>query len=1063
MQFAKPIIISSILLACCSLRWTEIRAQVKDGSAEKSITHQNVASQKIEIKGLVRDAANNKELGGVSVSVEGFSASLTDDHGRFKIDAPNENAVLMVSISGYQTQYLSLRGSRELQISLYEESYTSIYDEAIMPFAKSSKIQLVGAVSSLKTEGAWNRINETVDSYLQGLSAGLSVQRKSGTPTIGGDMLLRGYNSLYAKNEPLIVVDGMIYDNGIYGSSLIAANRDNKLAHIELKDIDNITVIKDGGSTYGSRGANGVILITTSRAQGEATKFDFAAYSGFNSKPQNIPLLDAEQYRLYLSELLTSKPGTSIADIQQMPFMQNALSDTYYTYRQNTNWQDKVLSTGYNQNYYLKVAGGDNIAKYSLSLGYLNADGAIKNTGVNRYHTRFNADLNLSQKLKGRVNLAFTRAEQDLRDQGAAYNTGPLYLALVKAPFLTTHAVSSNNILSPNSAETDIFGISNPYAAVEGISQRSRSYRFAGTAAFDYSFNKHFVLNALMGITYDKARENVFIPELGIAPVMLNTGIGYNSPGASVNRLFSIFTDSWLSYKTDLGRDHHVSANLGFRYNDSKSESDYGLTYNTASDDFVTLGSGMSSLRIVGGNLGRWNWLNSYLNINYNALNKYFLEVNMAADASSRFGKNITGGLNLAGNKYALLPSVGASWLVSSESFMNNMKAFDLLKLRLNYSVNGNDDIGNYTARKYYVSQNFLGRQGLVRGNIGNTSLKWETVKKVNLGLDASFLNERLTFNLDVYDHHTDDKLIYENIYSASGLGFVLNNSGSMRNRGIELNIAGRILNNKDFKWDLGLNVFKNDSKILTLPKNQLITNFGLASILTKVGEKANLFYGYKTAGVFASSADVTQSGLLYRQDDGALVAPSAGDMRFQDLNGDKIIDDNDRTVIGDPNPAFQGAITNTLRYKNWSLGALFTFSQGNDIFNGTRAFIESMSGYANQSPVAMNRWRKEGDITSVPRAVWNDPSGNARFSDRWIENGSYLRLRTLSLTYDWLKPRYVKSLSVFAVANNLFTATKYLGYDPEFSASSSVFTRGIDNGMEPLFRTVELGLRIGL
>lgn len=1061
MQLAKHIIISSVLSIWCALGTSKAAAQeITPSAKQERIVN---TTQKMEVRGVVRDAASKRELAGVSISVVNFSAALSDDHGRFKLDAPNGSAVLMVSMAGYQTQYIPLKGNNTVVVNLYEESYISIYDDANLPFGRRNRTEFIGAISSIKTEGAWNRVNETVDSYLQGLSAGLSAQRKSGTPTIGADLILRGYSSLYADTKPLVIVDGMMYDNGSYGSSLISSNRENRLGHIELKDIDNITIIKDGGGTYGTRGANGVILITTSRAQGEATKFDFAAYSGFNSKPTHLPLLNAEQYRLYLSELLISKPGTSIADIQQMPFLQSSFSDTYFTFRQNTAWQDVVLGSGYNQNYYLKVAGGDNIAKYSLSLGYLDAQGAIRNTGVNRYQTRFNADLNLSQKLKGRVNLAFTRAEHDLKDQGTAFNTNPLYLALVKAPFLTSHVVSADNIPSPNTADTDIFGVSNPYAAINGLDQKSRTYRFSGSAAFDYTFGKRLTLNSLLGITYDKARENVFTPQLGIAPVMLNNAVGYNSPGASVNRFFSLFTDSWLSYNTGLGADHQLFANLGFRYSDSKSESDYGLTYNTASDDFVTLGSGMSSLRIIGGNLGRWNWLNTYLSLSYSAYNKYFVDFNMSADASSRFGKNIAHVPTIGKNKYAFLPTLGASWLVSSEPFLKSIRSLNLLKLRLNYTINGNDDIGNYTSKTYYISQNFLERQGLVRGNIGNASLKWETVKKLNIGMDASFFNERLTLYFDVYNHNTDDMLVYENVYSAAGLGFALNNSGSMNNRGMDLSLAGRIINSKDFKWDLSLNLFKNRSKIHSLPQGDLITDFGLASILTRVGRSASLFYGYKTEGVFASSSSALQSGLTYRQPDGGLLSPRAGDIHFQDLNGDQIIDENDRTVIGNPHPDLQGAINNTLRYRNWSLFTLFTFSRGNDIFNNTRANLESISSYANQSPLIMNRWRNEGDVTDVPRASWGDPSGNARFSDRWIEDGSYLRLRTLSLSYDWLKPRYLKSLTIFAIANNLFTATKYLGYDPEFSASPSVFTRGIDNNMEPLFRTVELGLRLGL
>jgi len=1024
-----------------------------------------LAQDKKEVTGRVTEAASGKTLPGINVRVEGYSAALTDDKGNFKISVPDYQSVLIISGQGYQAKEEALKGRKKVNAALFEESYTSVYDAAALPFGSVLKNRIPYAVSSINTDGSWNRTNETPDSYLQGKIAGLDVIRKSGTPDIGADMFLRGYNSLYAATQPLIVVDGVIYDTNSYGSSIISGHQNNRLANIELKDIDNITLIKDGASTYGTRGANGVLLITTSRAKDVATRLDFAAYGGINQSVKQLPVMQADNYRVFISDLLKTRPGYSDALIQAEPYMNDNQNAEYYKYHQNTNWQDQVLGNGSSQNYYLKVTGGDDIATYALSLGYLNNKSITNETDLTRYQTRFNANLNLTAKLKSAINLAFTRSEQNLRDQGNNYPTNPIGLALIKAPFLSSNELDENGVQSPNLAEADLFGISNPLAASSDIQALNRNYRFTGSIGFNYTFNKSFKANTLIGITYDKVRENYFSPQIGIAPVVLPTAFGYNKAAAAIQRLFSMYTDTWVSYQHDINRTNKISANLGFRYQSNKSEADNMLSYNTASDDFVTLGSAQSSLRMVGGNIGKWNWLNTYFNVNYSISDKYFLTMNVAADASSRFGKDIPYVLTVNNIKIALLPSAAAAWLVSSEDFMANNNFVESLKLRLSYGLTGNDDIGNYSAKSYYVSQNFLGRQGIVRGNVGNTALQWETNKKLNAGIDASFFKERLNVTADVYQNKVDDMVIYEPLYVASGFDYAVSNGGAMQNRGFELMVSGRIINRTDFKWDMGLTYAMNRNRITSLGGNtELLTNYNAATLISAVGKPANLFYGYKTAGVYTSEAEATGSGLLNKTADGAFIPFQGGDMRFTDLNQDGSIDENDRQVIGNPNPDFIGSYSNKITYKRWSLDALFTFSYGNDIYNGTRAMLESMTGFNNQTLNVVNRWRTDGQVTETPRAAWGDISQNARFSDRWIEDGSYLKLRSVSLSYTLpLKVQFIKSATVYGIANNLFTVTKYKGYDPEFSSGSSVFSRGVDTGLEPLFRSMQLGIRIGL
>ena len=351
-----------------------------------------------------------------------------------------------------------------------------------------------------------------------------------------------------------------------------------------------------------------------------------------------------------------------------------------------------------------------------------------------------------------------------------------------------------------------------------------------------------------------------------------------------------------------------------------------------------------------------------------------------------------------------------------------------------------------------------------MRGNIGNPYLKWETVKKANLGIDGSFLNERLSLSIDVFSNKTVDMITYEPSLTASGFDFYLSNNGGMTTRGMEFGANARLIN-KAVKWDMGLNLSTYKNKITKVPNDQIITQYAGAEILTRVGSPANLFYGFKTNGVYSSDAEAGTAGLKYLNAKGdSTISFQGGDVRFVDVNGDHVIDNNDRQVIGDPNPDFTGGFNNTVSFGRWSFNALFTFSKGNDIYNYTRSYLESMSGYSNQTLGVMKRWRANGQVTDVPRAVWGDPAGNSRFSDRWIEDGSYLRMRTLSVAYNLpFKNSALKYAKVYLTGNNVFTLTKYLGDDPEFSATESILGQGVDVRMEPQYRTVQVGIRIGL
>jgi len=1025
----------------------------------------------LTVRGTINDAAAKKPISGISISSD-LDAAITDNKGNFTLKVPSYTAVLTVSGPGYLTKQVPLKGKKGIVVVLYEDSFNSLYSVAEMPFGKKPINTLNNSASSINIQGAWESNQETADSYLQGKVAGLNVIRKSGTPNIGTDLFLRGYSSLYATNKPLLVVDGLIFDNAHYGSSLIGGHYNNPLANIDINDIDNITVVKDGLSMYGTKGANGVILITTGHTNELATKIDFGVYTGFNIKPKNMKVLGPDDYRVYLSDMLKSS-GQTDAQIAAQPYMNdNVNSGTYYNYHNNTDWQRQVFKNSFNQNYYLKVSGGDAIAKYTLSLGYGNDGSITQNTGVNKYNTRFNADLKITRKFTIQANLSFTYNEQNLFDQGVSPKTNPIFLSLVKSPFLRLHQVNAQGAESPNYTNLDIFNIGNPRTVIDTANEVAKSYRFFGSLNFKYQFNNHLALQSLLGVTYDKVRESYFVPRSGIQPDTIsnpyitgtNNAVVNSRLGSQVQRLYSLNNDTHLSYDNVFGRIHQLNINLGVRTMSSESQDDFAKSYNSPTDQFVTVDKGLTGIS-TGGELGDWLWMNNYLNINYNLLNRYFVTYNMGVDASSRFGTDIPGAPSIGGLKYAVLPSISAGWLVSSEKFMSGINFVELLKLRAGYGLTGNDDIGNYNARQYYISQNFLSSQGITRANFGNPNLQWEANRKINFGLDASLFKERLAFTVDVYRNTTSKMLINEPQPATAGLVNAIANDGGMQTQGIDISVNGRIINTTKLKWDIGVNISSSRNKITVLPGNSMTTQYAGATILTQVGSPAGLFYGYKTNGIYRSEGEAITSGIKEANSAGALLQPHGGDVKFVDINGDKIIDANDFQVIGNPNPDFTGGISSNITYKRFSFNALITFSKGGQIFNYVRQQLESQSNLFNQTPYVLNRWRADGQITDVPKQSYGDPIGNSRFSDRWIEDGSYIRLRTATVMYNVpLKANTsIRSIKVYLTGNNLLTLTKYLGYDPESSATESILTQGIDTGLEPQFKSVQLGIRLGL
>jgi TonB-linked SusC/RagA family outer membrane protein len=890
---------------------------------------------------------------------------------------------------------------------------------------------------------------------LQGYSTGVNVNIRSGVPGNGANIYLHGFNTMNAGSMPLFVVDGMPYENTSYASSLIGNYQANPLASIDIKDIESITVLKDGASLYGVKGANGVVLIQTLKAKGLETKINAHAHFGINFEPSQLPVLNGLEHKNLLSEI---NQGVTPAYLDnripvQQPWGYEGNVD-YYRYNHNTNWQDEIYNSSYNSDYYLNVSGGDEVAVYTLSLGYLNQEGTLKNTHFQRFNTRFNSEIKLSNTVSVLANMSFVYGNKVLQNEGANAYTNPILSALTKAPFTTSRIYNADGILSPNEESADMFG-SNPYVLVNNLSLENINYRFLGSFELAWKINNQLDVHGLFGLNFNKEREKTFYPSVGVAFEDLPTAVVTNKAQHRVDRLFSLYGDVFANYKTNLGDAQHLSIRVGTRYQNNEAENDWGQGYNSSSDDFKSIQYGLPLLRQVGGSLGGWNWLSIYANIDYALQNKYFLNISASADASSRYGAETA--------TFLPYPSVGAAWLLSGEEWMKNLSAVNLLKLRLSYGLSGNDDMGNYSGIQYYKPQNLLGSYGLIRGNLVNTKLKPETVERLNAGLDVSFLNERVNLSLDVYSGKVKDMILFVTPNRIAGFDKYITNAGSMRNNGIDLSVNTRIINNTTFKWDLGLTVSKYKNEVLDLQGAEYLTDILGATVQTKTGQPLGQFYGYKTNGVYSTQAEAAQDGLNILQ--GLVPVPfAAGDVRFVNQNTDKLIDENDKVVIGDPNPDLFGSISNVFRYKQLTLNALMTYSLGNDIYNYTRSQLENMSTLNNQSKAVLNRWHYEGDVTNIPRAVAGDPMGNARFSDRWIEDGSYLRLKNITLSYDLgLKWKLIQNCVVFVTGENLVTLTPYKGLDPEFALGQNPLYYGIDACFVPNPRTVSVGVKLSL
>jgi TonB-linked SusC/RagA family outer membrane protein len=996
----------------------------------------NAASLKAQdaISGIVTDAASGLPVNAAQIVCSEFAGTFTEENGSFTLRIPYSDAVVTVKANGYLTQNVAVKGKTHLEVKLLSES---------ADFANKSY-----ALAGLSLE---DRIQQEFG-YLRTII-------RSGAPGAGGNLFIRGFNSVSASSQPLILVDGIPYDMLLMNRpAIIGGSFIDPLTNIDPEDIENIKVIRDG-SAYGVKSANGVIAITTKRAKEQTSHITFSSSLGVNSAPRQFPLLQANDYRTFITEQAVSAGNPVLNVLDYVYLNDNPNQQDYETYHNNTNWQNEIFHNGWIQNYHVSVTGGDEIAKYSLMLGYTDTESTLKNAFINRFNARFNTDIDLSKNVQLSLGVSYSQTDRELRDDGMVFRSSPSYLALIKSP-LVSPTLIKNGIRLKTLSDKDFWNVGNPVllqSTDNNTMGENDQYRLGLYGKVNWSLGGNWLLNATMSYDYDKTNERFSIPDVGTAEVELERlyEISKRVAGDMAARYVGLYSDVSARYKKTLASVHRVNAAAGFRYQNNRFDVTGGTGHNSSQDSYVFLETRMIGKEIYG-NQDVWKWVSAYVDGEYSLKDRYYLSVHASEDGSSRAGAN---------RQYGFFPSAEITWDIAAEPFLAKASWLNTLQLRTAAGLAGNDNFSYLSAAAYFQSVDFMNMKGLALANLANPDLTWETTTKTNLGLDWGIFNNRLSLSADVFLNKTKDLLLPQALDQTSGFTTAYINGGELENKGIELRLGLRLIDTRYFKWITQLSATKYKNRITALPgANRILNSYLDATALTTVGQPVGVFYGYKSLGVFTTADAAHQADLYTYYKDTYRLPFEAGDIHFEDVDGNHLIDESDRQIIGDPNPDFYGSLAMSFIYKNVSLEMVFTGVYGNDVYNYRRAQMENMVGYRNQSTSVLDRWKAEGQYTTVPRSDYYDSRGNGRFSDRWIEDGSYLRMKNLTLT--WKHPKkllFLDGFSIFASMNNIFVLTNYLGTDPEFSPSGLSVFQGIDAGYLSQGRSFVGGIKFNL
>ena len=1055
------------------------------------------------VTGTVYDAATNQPMAGVRVQATGHKriTAMTDAEGKYKLNVPSYVTLLTYSTPDYLLVQKPVGKRDIINVRLHSDDFQDNYSDDIVITAERGFEEGITAAQTIETD------------IQNKMGADVRTVNRSGAVGIGAAMFIRGINSLNANAQPLVVVDGVIWDLQEGNEAIHMGAYNNVLSAIDVNDIRSVKVLKNGAAIYGARAANGVIIINTKRGESMATRITANIFANVTLEPQTQSMLSGEEYRLYANDLI----GTmNVNPNRNIPFLRadKPVYDEngkltggfiyYDKYHNNTNWNDIVYREALSQNYKVNVEGGDDVAMYNFSFGYTLGNSPIKGNDFNRLNIRLNSDIVLTDNLKTRIDISYARVGRELLDDGMREDATsfPLTslgaLAAVKSPFLSPYRYATSGELSAiiDVADDFAFDVSqaagiarpnnslyNPLAILDKASDPHKNeleYTNMGiTAAPEYKW-RNFTITETFNYSLYRVSEKYYLPYPTAADnnkyhfyvSSLNGKIG-NYIASYFGKEAALSSDTRVAWNKVFGG-HMVDVFGGFRYTNFNLDSNAISGANSGSDTrFNAPNEHIDS----DGEKNVWSNMAWYLSADYAYKTRYFLQLAASLETSSRFGGKANNALKMCGVAWGFFPSAQAAWLVSSEPWFN-VKGIDALKLRAGFDVTGNDAIDYLAARSYLQSVKFYDQyMGLQLGNVENDGVKWESTARFNVGFDAMFLENRLALSFDWYRAKTKDLLVQKQYQFVTGMGTYWANGGELQNMGLEATLNAKLINDRNFQWELGASVGHYKNQITALDEELAPVSVYGGEVATKVGQSVGVFWGYKTDGVWASAADidklvkyddfgnVEEDKRLYQTDaTGARNYFKAGDMKFVDLTDEGCIDENDKTVIGNPNPDLYGNLFTRLAYKGLSLDVNFNYSVGNDVYNFYRQQLESGSSFYNQTTAMLNRWTVDGQVTDMPAVAYGDPVGNSRFSDRWIEDGSYLRLKTIRLSYEIpVTTNWLQGLTVWGAAENLYTLTKYKGNDPEFSVSNNVLYQGVDAGLLPQSRSFHFGVKVNL
>ncbi len=996
-----------------------------------------------QVSGTVTTDAG-RPVAGASVTVVGTgTGTLTGRDGRFTLEqVPVGQQTVRATMLGYRdaSETVSVAQGQTAQVTLQLAAQAVELEGVVaIGYGTISQRNLTGAVASVSGEDVLTEAAPVtaLSNALQGKAPGVQVVTNSGIPGAGASVRVRGSNSISANSEPLYVIDGI----PIQGSSSSDPTY-NPLNEINPNDIESIQILKDASSTaiYGARGANGVVLVTTRRGEAGGDRITVETSYGTQQLSKRIDPLTGPQYMELVNEAYTNigrDPRYSANDIAQ--------AETY-------NYVDLMTRDAPQQNHSVTLTGGDERTRYLISGNYLNQDGILVNTGFERYGMRFNLDRDVSSRFRAGLSTSVSRVAQSLNRSETGGIGADARGVLAAINFDPTLAPRDEN---GNWNKRAILGeqLQNPLANMMEIVEERNEWRGVGTLSLEYDLLDNLTLRSTAGVNAHFHRNPFFAPRT-IAPGDGTDGIASLSDGYDRE----LTSENTVSYNTEVGGGA-LDVLGGFSVQTYQGESSWSEGRGFPTDEIAwhDLGAGAGT-RGVGTGYSDWALVSMLGRVNYNLMDRYLFTLTGRRDGSSRFG---------ADNKWAFFPSAAFAWRVVDEPFMANQDLFSDLKLRLSYGVTGSQAVSQYQSLAR-LSTEFVGigvNNEVVTlrpsGSAPNPSLKWETQRQLNAGVDVGFFDNRVTLALDAYHSVTSDLLLWVDLPRTSGFTNQLRNIGELTNRGVEVGINTVNVETANFSWRSALNVSANRNEVTDLggvdylfPGGSRYGWFidGGQSHIIQVGEPLSAIYGYEVNGLWQ------QGDNCYLNDPDACVP---GEYKLVDHNGDGVINADDRTILGYADPDFYGGFTNNFTWGPVRLDAFLTFSVGNKIANVSRVFTESVTGFLNESDRVLDRWTPQNTNTDIPRANNARPR---RLYSSIVEDGTYLRLATITLGYQ-LPPGLLPAASnaeLFLTGQNLFVISDYTGFDPEVnSVAGDSRLRGVDSGAYPRARTWNLGAKV--